>query len=196
MTKPAFNYDELDGIFRGKGDTDAVGMSLIDGLIAALVAGPVFVEQQEWLPLIFAGRVPAAAAGTPEHLSVNTIFNRYNEVSTTLADNPTAYRPMFMHDAGHIAVDHWAVGFIRGIGLRVQAWTDVLLTDRRLTLAPIFVAHDIGAGFLPDMPRAEQLRRRVTAHLHIADAAVGLHKVCNSKRAASFKPTKTPPQLP
>ena len=101
MTKIAFKYDEFDRILRGKGDTDAVGMSLIDGLIAALVAGPVFVEPQEWLPLIFAGRVPAAAAGTPEHLAVNTIFNRYNEVSTTLADNPTAYSPMFMHDAGH-----------------------------------------------------------------------------------------------
>ena len=190
MTKTAFKYDEFDRILRGKGDTDAVGMSLIDGLIAALVAGPVFVGPQEWLPLIFAGRVPAAVAGTAEHLAVNTIFNRYNEVSTT-------YRPMFMQDAGRIEVDHWAVGFMRGIGLRVQEWTDVLLTDTlRLTLAPIFVAHDIGAGFLPDMPRAEQLRRRVTAHIHVADAMVGLHKVCNSKRATSFKPTKTPPQLP
>jgi hypothetical protein len=26
--------------------------------------------------------------GTPEHLAVSTIFNRYNEVSITLADNP------------------------------------------------------------------------------------------------------------
>ena len=38
MTKPAYTYDELDEIFRGKGDDDTVGMSLIDGLIAALVA--------------------------------------------------------------------------------------------------------------------------------------------------------------
>jgi hypothetical protein len=44
-------------------------MSLIDGLIVALVAGPVFVDPREWLPLIFAGRVPACDAGTPEHLS-------------------------------------------------------------------------------------------------------------------------------
>ena len=32
MTKPAYSYDELDEIFRGKGDNDIVGMSLIDGL--------------------------------------------------------------------------------------------------------------------------------------------------------------------
>jgi yecA family protein len=191
VTKPAYTYDELDEIFRGKGDNDTVGMSLIDGLIAALVAGPVFVDPPQWLPLIFAGRVPACDAGTPEHLAVNTIFNRYNEVSTTLADHPTAYRPIFMFDADRLIVDHWAVGFMRGIGLRVQEWTDVLLTDIRRTLAPIFVSHDMGAGFLPDMPRAEQLRRRATAHLHIADTVVALHQACSAKRSASFKPTKT-----
>jgi len=191
VTKPAYTYDELDEIFRGKGDTDTVGMSLIDGLIAALVAGPVFVDPREWLPLIFAGRLPACDAGTPEHLAVNTIFNRYNEVSNTLADYPAAYRPMFMYDADRLIVDHWAVGFMRGIGLRVREWSDVLLTDMRLTLAPIFASHDMGAGFLPDMPRAEQLRRRATAHLHIADTVVTLRQACNSMRSATVAPTRT-----
>lgn len=191
MTKPAYTYDELDEIFRGRGDNDTVGISLIDGLIAALVAGPVFVDPREWLPLIFAGRVPACDAGTTEHLAVNTIFNRYNEVSATLAHYPGAYRPIFMHDAGRLIADHWAVGFMRGIGLRVQQWTDVLLTDLRLTLAPIFVSHDMGAGFLPDMPKAEQLRRRATAHQHIAEAVVALRQACNAKRAADLRPAKT-----
>ncbi len=67
MTKPAYSYDELDEILRGKGDNDAVGMSLIDGLIAALVAGPVFVDPREWLPLIFAG---------PGRLSVDNWLRR------------------------------------------------------------------------------------------------------------------------
>ena len=191
MTKPAYSYDELDEILRGKGDHDTVGMSLIDGLIAALVAGPVFVHPEEWLPLIFNGRVPNALTGTPEHLAVNTIFNRYNEVSAILADHPEAYRPIFMFDADRLVVDHWAVGFMRAISLRVQEWTEVLLTDMRLTLAPIFVSHDMGAGFLPDMPRAEQLRRRPAAHQHIADAVVVLRQACNSRHFTSFKPTKT-----
>jgi yecA family protein len=191
VTKPAYTYDELDEIFRGKGDDDIVGMSLIDGLIAALVAGPVLVHPEEWLPLIFNGRVPNGLAGTPEHLAVNTIFNRYNEVSAILADHPKAYRPIFMFDADRLVVDHWAVGFMRGITLRVPEWTEVLLTDMRLTLAPIFVSHDMGTGFLPDMPKAEQLRRRATARQHIANAVVALRQACNSKRSTSFNPTKT-----
>jgi yecA family protein len=191
VTKPTYSYDELDEFFRGTGDNDTVGMSLIDGLIAALVAGPVFVDPREWLPLIFAGRLPALDDGTPEYLAVNTIFNRYNEVSATLADYPSAYRPIFMHDAGRIIADHWAVGFMRGISLRIEQWADVLLTDLRLTLAPIFVWLDMGAGFLPDIPKAEQLRRRPTAHQQIAEAVIALRQACNSQHSASFKPTKT-----
>ena len=189
--KPAYTYDELDEVLRGVGDNDAVGMSAIDGLIAALVAGPVLVEAPDWLPLIFAGRMPASDAGSPEQLAVNTILNRYDEVSRTLASRPKAYRPIFMHDAGRTIVDQWVVGFMHGISLRVQEWSDFLLTDLRLTLAPIFVSHDMGAGFLPDMPRAEQLRRRSTAHQHIAEAVVALRQACSKNNPGSVEPTRS-----
>ena len=189
MTRAAYTYDELDRIFRRDGRNDWIGISLIDGLIAALVAGPAFVHPQEWLPPIFNGRLPAAVEGTPEHLAVNTILNRYNEVSTTLAENPQAYRPMFMSDAGRVIVSHWAVGFIRAITLRVEAWSPVLLTDMRKTLAPIFVCHELGAGFLPDIAQSEQDRLRASAHHHIADAVVALRQTCNARRATTLKPT-------
>jgi yecA family protein len=189
VTKPAYTYDELDQLFRGDGQNDSIGISLVDGLIAALVAGPAFVHPQEWLPLIFNGRLPLAVEGTPEHLAVNTILNRYNEVSTTLAEHPQAYCPMFMNDAGRVIVTHWAVGFIRAITLRVEAWSPLLLTGMRKTLAPIFVCHELGAGFLPDIARSEQDRLRASAHHHIADAVAALRQTCNPGRAATLEPT-------
>ena len=42
--KPPFSYDEVDEYLRGGGHHDAVGMSAIDGLIAALVAAPAFAH--------------------------------------------------------------------------------------------------------------------------------------------------------
>jgi hypothetical protein len=116
-------------------------------------------------------------------------LNRYNEVSTILAEDPHAYRPMFMSDAGRVIVSHWAVGFIRAITLRVEAWSPVLLTDMRKTLAPIFVCHELGAGFLPDIAQSEQDRLRASAHHRIADAVVALRQTCNPRRAATLKPT-------
>jgi hypothetical protein len=94
----AFTYAELDEILRGNGRNGAIGISAIDGLIAALVAAPSFVHPDEWVPLIFGGRQPPLHENSPELRAVKTIFNRYNEVSEILADRPAAYRPIFMVD--------------------------------------------------------------------------------------------------
>src|SRR5579864_3324871 len=77
----AFTYAELDEILRGNGRNGAIGMSAIDGLIAALVADPSFVHPDEWIPLIFGDRQPPLNENSPELRAVKTIFNRYNEVS-------------------------------------------------------------------------------------------------------------------
>ena len=119
----AFTYAELDKILRGSGHSDAIGMSAIDGLIAALVAAPSFVHPDEWVPLVFGGHQPPLDENSPELRVVKTIFNRYNEVSDILADRPQAYRPIFMvDDDGSIVVRDWAVGFALGIGLRAKEW--------------------------------------------------------------------------
>lgn len=187
MMQPAYSYDELDEIFRGNGRSGNIGISAIDGMIAALVAGPAFVHPDQWLPIIFAGRMPAAIEGTPEHLAVNTIFNRYNEVSITLADNPQAYRPMFMNHEGSVIVRDWAAGFMLAVGQRTDAWTKILLTDMRKALAPIFVSHDLGTRILPELSKAEMDKLRSVAHHHIADAVISLREVCAPQRTTAAR---------
>jgi yecA family protein len=189
MKQPAYSYDELDEIFRGHGRSGNIGISAIDGMIAALVAGPAYVHPDEWLPIIFAGRVPAVIEGTPEHLAVNTIFNRYSEVSATLADNSQAYRPMFMNHEGSVIVSDWAAGFMLAIGKTTDAWTKILLTDVRKVLAPIFASHDLGTRILPDLSKADMDKLRAVAHHHIADAVISLHEACAAQRAAAAQNT-------
>src|SRR3984893_14848830 len=187
----AFTYDELDAILRGAGGHDgAIGMSAIDGLIAALVAAPTFVHPDEWVPLIFGGRRPRMAEGSPEERAVRTVFNRYNEVSTTLAEQPHAYRPIFMIDQdGSVVARDWAVGFMLGIGLRSQEWAGIiLLTEHRSLLTPILVYHDPGKALLPEMPPEETRRRRLTAYHQIPQAVAAIRAICNPHRAAEARP--------
>ena len=66
------SYAELDEILRGTGRDGAIGMSAIDGLIAALVAAPSFVHPDEWVPLIFGGRRPAMHENSSEHRVVQS----------------------------------------------------------------------------------------------------------------------------
>ena len=63
MTQPRFTYDEADILLREDGSHGYVGISAIDGLIAAVVAGPARVGADCWLPEIFAGRMPVTVPG-------------------------------------------------------------------------------------------------------------------------------------
>ena len=185
----AFTYSELDEILRGSGHSGTIGMSAIDGLIAALVAAPSFVHPDEWVPLVFGGRQPPLDEDSPELRVVKTIFNRYNEVSDILADQPQAYRPIFMvDDDGNIVVRDWAVGFALGIGLRAKEWgKHILLTEQRRALVPILVYCEGELDLLPDMPTAEKRRRQATAHAGIAQAVAAARAVCNPHRAAEAR---------
>ena len=198
----AFTYTELDEILRGTGHSDAIGMSAIDGLIAALVAAPSFVHPEEWMPLIFGGRQPPLDENSPELRAVKTIFNRYNEVSDILADRPQVYRPIFMiEDDGSIVARDWAIGFALGIALRPKEWGEsILLTKHRQVLIPILVYCEGELDLLPDMTVAEKHRHRATAHEQISQAVASARDICNPYRAAEARrqPAKrrrsTPPR--
>ena len=185
----AFTYAELDEILRGTGHSGAIGMSAIDGLIAALVAAPSFVHPEEWMPLIFGGRQPPLDENSPELRAVKTIFNRYNEVSETLADQLQAYRPIFMiDDEGSIVARDWAIGFALGIALRSKEWGEsILLTKHRQVLIPILVYCEGELDLLPDMTAAEKHRRQATAHEQIAQAVASARDICNPHRAAEAR---------
>jgi yecA family protein len=185
----AFTYAELDKILRGSGHSDAIGISAIDGLTAALVAAPGFVHPDEWVPLVFGGHQPPLDENSPELRVVKTIFNRYNEVSDILADRPQAYRPIFMvDDDGSIVVRDWAVGFALGIGLRAKEWgKHILLTEHRQALAPILVYCEGELDLLPDMPATQKRRRQATAHSEIAQAVATARAICNPHRAAEAR---------
>jgi len=181
----AFSYAELDEILRGTRHSGAISMSAVDGLIAALVAGPSFVHPDEWIPLIFGGRQPPLNDNSPELRAVKTIFNRYNEVSETLANRPAAYRPILMIDGARILAHDWAIGFMLGIGLRSKEWGEhILLTRHRAVLTPILVYCEGELDLLPDMPAAEKHRRQDTAHEQISHAVAAAREICNPHRAA------------
>ena len=188
-TKPAFSYDELDEYLRGGGHHDAVGMSAIDGLIAALVAAPVFVHPDEWLALIFGGRRPRMREGSAELRAVQAIFKRYNEVSTTLAERPHDYFPIFMIDDDEIVVTPWVAGFILGIALRQEQWAaSILLTPHRSLLVPILVHHELGGRLVPDVLSAVPPQRRPDAYHQIPQAVAAIRRICNPRRAAEAEP--------
>jgi len=185
-----FSYEEVDLILRGEGDNDVVGMSAIDGLIAAVVAGPAFIERDEWLRQIVGDRAIAAAPGSQTHLLTQSIMRRHDEVAEILAHRPEAYLPMFMHDEAIIA-EQWTIGFMLGVGLRSKAWEKIMLSSFRQALAPILSVHMVGRRMMPDVPEPELDQIAATAPGAIAKVVPDLYRHCADRRTSSRRLAKS-----
>jgi yecA family protein len=182
MNRPSVTYDELDERLRGDGRNDYIGMSAIDGLIAAVVAGPVAVALAVWLSNIFGGTVPKTKPGSLEERLVNTVLNRHDEVEHLLSDEPGNYYPIFMHDKGKTIVDAWAIGFALGLGLGGEAWAPILLATPKPVITPIMAVNPQLAKMLFRLSPQERRKIRTTAHYHIRAAVLQLHAVSKASR--------------
>ena len=182
MNRPCVSYDELDERLRGDGHNDYVGMSAIDGLLAAIVAGPVPVAPALWMPNVFGGTLPQTKPGSIEERLVNTVLNRHDEVDHLLAHAPGDYYPIFMHDKGRPVVDAWAIGFALGLGLGGEAWAPILLATPKPIITPIMTVNPQLAKLLFRMSPQEKRKIRATAHIHIRAAVTQLYAVTRAAR--------------
>lgn len=190
MTDAAFTPAELDEVLRGDGRGGFVGMSAIDGLIAALIAGPESVPQNEWLPLIFAGRPPSTIKRSSASRARATIMARYAEVEQAVTERPSTYRPMFMNHLGEVITSEWATGFMMGLSLRQNAWLPILTSPRRHDMAPILACSKLGRAMLPDMPVVKLDQIAATAPSLIADVIVAVRHFHEQRRHS--RQTSTP----
>jgi yecA family protein len=188
LTQALFTYDEADIILRADHQSDFVGINAIDGLIAAVAAGPAFIAPQEWLPQIFGKRVPKEP-GTPEHRLVRTILHRHSEVVEILAQRPDAYLPLLLNAEGRTVMTDWSIGFLLGVGVRSKAWGPLMISFAT-TLAPILAVNPMGRELLLAVSQAEIDQIAATAHETIAGAVVALYRHCAGGRPASRRLSK------
>ena len=184
MIRPALPYDELDEILRGDGRSGYVGLSAIDGLIAAVVAGPRVLPSTTWLPPIFGNKMPRPVAGSIEERVVDTVLNRHDEVEYLLSNAPGDYGPIFMNDNGRVHVDDWGMGFALGVGMAdPDAWLPILLAQPRSVIAPIMVINPSLSQMLMRVGVEERRKLRAQAHRHIGAAVLQLYTITRATRA-------------
>lgn len=190
MSETIFTYDDADAILRGDGQSDFVGINAIDGLIAAVAAGPAFIPTHEWLPQIFGKRNPLQTPGTSEHRLVWTVLHRHDEVVEILANRPEAYLPLLLNAQGRAVMTDWSIGFLLGVGMRSNAWGPLMISDFGMTLAPILSVNPMGRELMLRVSQAEIDRIAATAHETIAGAVVALYRHCAAGRPASRRLAK------
>ena len=74
---------------------------MLDGYIAAIVAGPVSMHPLDWIcPLLAVDADAFNHGGTPEFAAISAVALRHNVISDTLSIAPQRFKPIFQSKSG------------------------------------------------------------------------------------------------
>ncbi|MFM9939741.1 MAG: UPF0149 family protein [Hyphomicrobiaceae bacterium] len=132
-----------------------IGVSFLDGFLAATIVGPHLVAQSRWLSQIFGAKLPGGQGDRAGEAAVAAIVARHDEILDVLTHHPQDFAPIFMRtDTGKVIAADWSDGFFAAIKLNVAAWQPLVSNPTSVLLMPIFVfcrdadGHSISAPVL------------------------------------------------
>ena len=180
------------GVFLRQTKNDcAMSLEEMDGFFTALVCGPEMVLPSEYLPYVWGSeqskREIFQTLEEAQHI-LDLVTRHWNTIAGTLYKG-RVYFPFLLEDKDGLAQGNdWAKGFMRGMGLRRDSWSELVNDEQHGdSLVPIFTLayeHD------PDpklRPPAISRKKRVGI---LADLAVGIpviYEYFRSERQASAK---------
>ena len=134
----------------------AMSLSMVDGAVSAVVAGPASMMPEEWVCPLLGVDPDDFNHDTETFSAIAATLMRHNAISETLATKPETFAPLFVQTAkGEIDARHWCMGFFLVLKLRLRDWSR-LLTPARIEhrlLLPI-LSHCVDAGGRPFLPPA------------------------------------------
>jgi uncharacterized protein len=158
-------------------DTDegVLTVSELDGLLTALVSGPVTVVPSRWLPAVWGDFEPTWNCADDFQDSMSLIVRHMNDIAVTLIEAPETFEPMYLETTGGddaiVIVDEWCQGYLRGVELAADEWlaappevAELLLPIGAFTDTTDWLAHA-----LPE-PEAAKLRDAITPNVRALHA--------------------------
>src|SRR5215470_14823213 len=110
----------------------AMNIEELDGLFAALIAGPEVVPPSEYLPEVFGGEMSDACefTGLDEANDIlELIMRHWNGIATTL-HHGNVHLPVLLDDNdGVCRGNDWSRGFMRGVAMRRESWAELIVDE-------------------------------------------------------------------
>ena len=130
---------DRDADFMGK-DEGVLSVAELDGLMTAVVSGPVMMQPSRWVPQVW-GDFPPAWQDEQQFQMIMSLFMRHmNSIATLLMEQPCDFEPMFeeciVKGETHTIVDEWCEGYMRGVALALEQW-EMDTIEMKVLLAPI-----------------------------------------------------------
>ena len=133
MTAPAMPLEELERWLQDCADRRPVATSIpmLDGYVAAIVAGPVSISPLDWICPLLAVDADAFYHGdTAEFAAISAVVRHHNDISTILSNAPHRFEPMHRRKPnGDVDARPWCQGFHAAMRPRISAWAPLLDTS-------------------------------------------------------------------
>ncbi len=130
---------------------EATSLSMLDGAVAAVVAGPVSMNPEEWVCPLLGVDPDAFNHDTEEFSAIAATLMRHNAISETLSTKPESFEPLFERKPnGEIDARPWCMGFYAVMKLRLLTWSRLMnpnIIEHALLLPILF--HCVDRSGLP-----------------------------------------------
>jgi uncharacterized protein len=132
MADYAMPFDRLDLWLRDRAKSTtlthpvATSLSMLDGFVAAIVAGPVSLNPPDWVCPLLGIEPDAFNHDNEEFSAIAATLIRHNMISNTLSTKPESFEPLFLRRNGEVDAKPWCSGFYAAMKLRLLAWSPLL----------------------------------------------------------------------
>jgi uncharacterized protein len=130
MATAAMPLEELERWLQARVDQHpaATNLPMLDGYVAAIVAGPVSMSPLDWIcPLLAIDADAFNHGGTPEFAAISAVALCHNDISNTLSTAPDRFAPMHRRKpSGDVDPRPWCQGFYAAMRLKLLAWAPLL----------------------------------------------------------------------
>lgn len=127
----------------------ATSLSMLDGAVAAVVAGPVSMHPAEWVCPLLGVAPDAFNHDTKTFSAIAATLMRHNAISETLSTKPESFEPLFLRRSdGKTDPQPWCMGFYAVMKLRPIEWSRLTSPNaiEHKLLRPILIHCVEGAG--------------------------------------------------
>ena len=148
----------------------ATSLSMLDGAVAAVVAGPVSMPPEEWVCPLLGVDPDAFNRDTEEFSAIAATLMRHNAISQTLSTRPESFEPLFVRSPdGEVDPQPWCMGFYAVMKLRLLVWSRLFSPDRteHALLRPILI-HCVDDAGRPAAPGHAQPGNAATRPTRLA----------------------------
>ncbi|WP_336748309.1 YecA family protein [Pantoea vagans] len=104
-------------------EASIIDVSELDGLLTAVLSGPVTVEPSQWLVALWGGekQIPKWSNEREMTRFMSLCFQHMNDVADRLSEFPEQFEPLFgireMEGLEFTVVEEWCFGYMRGVTL-------------------------------------------------------------------------------